>query len=47
MKMVLKGNKVNWNFFFRKIPLYQQKILVVSVLSNSPWLARNLKNGPK
>jgi len=24
--------------------LHQQKFLVVSVLSNSPWLPRNLKN---
>jgi len=34
-------------FYFRKIPLHQQKFLVVSVLSNSPWLPKNLKNGPK
>jgi len=34
-------------FYFRKIPLHQQKFLVVSVLSNLPWLPRNLKNGPK
>jgi len=27
----------------RKTPLHQQKFLVVSVLSNSPWLPRNLK----
>jgi len=27
--------------------LHQQKFLVVSVLSNSPWLPKNLKNGPK
>jgi len=32
---------------FRKIPQHQQNLLVVSVLSNSPWLQRNLKNGPK
>jgi len=31
----------------RKIPLHQQKFLVVSVLSNSPWLPRNFKIGPK
>jgi len=34
-------------FYFRKIPLHQQKFLVVLVLSNSPWLLRNLKNVPK
>jgi len=34
-------------FYFRKIPLHQQKSLVVSGLSNSPWLLRNLKNGSK
>jgi len=27
-----------------KVPLHQQKFLVVSVLSNSPWLPRNFKN---
>jgi len=27
--------------------VYQQKFLVVSVLSNSPWLPRNLKKYPK
>jgi len=31
-------------FYFRKIPLHHKKFLVVSVLSNSPWLSRNLKN---
>jgi len=34
-------------FYFRKIPLHQQKFLVVSALANSPWLPRNLKNGLK
>jgi len=34
-------------FYFRKIPLHQQKFLVVLVLSNSLWLPRNLKHGPK
>jgi len=31
-------------FYFRKIPLHQQKFLMVSVLSNSLWLPRILKN---
>jgi len=44
MLLQLKGEL---EFYVRKIPLYQQKILVVSVLSNLPWLPRNLKNGPK
>jgi len=43
----LKEELGELEFYFRKIPLYQQKYLVVSVLSNSPWLPRNLKNGPK
>jgi len=30
-----------------QIPLHQQKFLVVSVLSNSPWLPRYLKKCPK
>jgi len=33
--------------YFRKIALHQQKFLVVSVLSNSPWVAENLKKYPK
>jgi len=28
----------------RKIPVHQQKFLVVLILSNSSWLLRNLKN---
>jgi len=32
---------------FRKIPIHQQKFMVVLVLSNSPWLQRNLKKCPK
>jgi len=30
--------------YFWKIPLHQQKLLVFSVVSNSPWLPKNLKN---
>jgi len=43
----IKGVLGELEFYFRKIRLHQQKFLVVSVFSNSPWLARNLKNGPK
>jgi len=43
----LKGELGELEFYFRKVPLHQQKFLVVSVLSNSPWLPRNLKNRPK
>jgi len=43
-----KGELGELEIYFRKIPsLHQQKFLVVSVLFNSPWLPRNLKNGPK
>jgi len=42
-----KGELGELEFFFRKIHLHQQKFLVVSVFSNSPWLTRNFKNGPK
>jgi len=42
-----KGELGEFEFYFRKIPLHQQKILVVSVLSNSTWLPRNLINGEK
>jgi len=42
-----KGELKELEFYFRKIPLHQRKFLVDSVLSNSPWLPRNLKNGPK
>jgi len=45
--IVFKGELQEFEFYFRKIPLHQQKFLVVSVLSNSPWLPRNLKTGPK
>jgi len=39
-----KGELRELQFYFRKIPLHQQKFLVISVLSNSPWLRRNFKN---
>jgi len=42
---IFKGELGELEFYF--IPLHQQKFLVVSVLSNLPWLPRNLKNGPK
>jgi len=32
----IKGEVGKLKFYFRKIPLHQQKILVISVLSNSP-----------
>jgi len=43
----LKGELGELKFYLRKIPLHQQKFLVVSVLSNLAWLLRNLKTGPK
>jgi len=42
--LMIKGKLWELQIYFRKIPLHQQKCLVVSVLSNSPWLLRNLKN---
>jgi len=39
-----KGELGKLQIYFRKIPLHQQKYLVISVLSNLPWLQRNLKN---
>jgi len=39
-----KGELGELEFYFRNIPLHQQKFLVVSFLSNSPWLPRNLRN---
>jgi len=45
--ILVKGKLGELEFYFRKIPLHQQKFLVVSIFSNSPWLPRNLKNGPK
>jgi len=43
----IKGELGELQFYFRKIPLHQQIIFVVSVLSNSPWFLRNLKNRSK
>jgi len=43
-KVVVKGVLGVIQIYFRKIPLFQQNFLVISVLSNSPWLPRNLKN---
>jgi len=42
--LLFKGELGELQICFRKIPLHHQKILVV--LSNSPWLPRNLKNVP-
>jgi len=39
--MSVKGELGEIQIYCRKIPLHQQKILVVSVLSNSLWLPRN------
>jgi len=36
--------ELEFQIYFRKITLHQQKFLVVLVLSNSPWLLRSLKN---
>jgi len=47
MFLAFKGELEELQIYFRKIPLNQQKFLVVSLLSNLPWLQRNLKNGPK
>jgi len=35
---IIKGKLGEFQIYFRKIPLHQQKFFVVSVLSNSPWL---------
>jgi len=43
-KKEIKGELRQIQIYFGKIPLHQQKVLMVSVLSNSPWLPRNLKN---
>jgi len=43
----LKGELGEFQIYFRKIPLHQQNILVVSVLPNSPRLPRNFKKCPK
>jgi len=44
---MVKGELGELQICFRKIPMYQQKFLAVSVLSNSPWFPRNLKKCPK
>jgi len=43
----LKGELGKLQFYFRKILLHQQTFLVISVLSNLPWLPGNLKKSPK
>jgi len=40
---MIKGELGEFQIYFRKILLHEQKFLVVSVLSNSPWLPRYLK----
>jgi len=40
---MLKGEEAELEFYFRKIPLHQQKFLVVSVLSNSPYTPASIK----
>jgi len=44
--LALKGELGELQIYFIKIPLHQQKFSVISVLSNSLWLPRNLKNIP-
>jgi len=39
--ITLKRKLGEIQIYFKKIPLHQQIFLVVSVLSNSPWLPRN------
>jgi len=36
----VKGELGEFQIYFRKIPLHQQKLLVVLLFSNSPWLPR-------
>jgi len=45
--MEFKGELGELQFYFRNIPLHQLIFLVVSVLSNLPWLPRYLKKCPK
>jgi len=45
--LYIKGELGELQIYFRKIPLHQQNFLVVSVLSNSPWLPKNFKKCPK
>jgi len=40
----VKGELGEFQIYFRKIPLHQQKFLVVLVLYNLPWLLRNMKS---
>jgi len=42
--MIIKGEQGEFQIYFRKLSLHQQKFLVVSVLSNSPCLPRISKN---
>jgi len=42
--LFFKGELGKLQIYFRKITQHQQKFLVVSVLSNAPWLPKNLKN---
>jgi len=46
-KNYVKVRTRRMQFYLRKISLHQQKILIVSVLSNSPWLPKTLKKCPK
>jgi len=46
-RTILKRELEELQIYFKKILLHQQKFLVVSVLSNSPWLPRDLKKYPK
>jgi len=43
----LKEKKGEFQIYFGKIPLHQQKILMVLVLFNLPSLPRNFKKCPK
>jgi len=43
-EFTIKGELGEIQIYFRMIPMYQQKFLVVSVLSNLPWLPRYWKN---
>jgi len=45
-QLLFKGKLGEFQIYFRKVPLHQQKSLVASVLTNSPWLQRNLKKCP-
>jgi len=44
LKNLLKAEQRVIQFYFRKIPLHQQRFLVVSIFYNSPWLTKYLKN---